>query len=416
MSPTKPESLARRYDAVRARTEALVEPLSPEDQQIQSMQSCSPTKWHLAHTTWFFETFVLLPRGVTPFDASYGFLFNSYYEDLGPRHGRPQRGLLSRPDAREVTEYRRVVDDRMGELLDSLSAHEIASLAPMLELGIAHEEQHQELVLTDILHAFAANPAKPAYRKASGPSEALDATPLRFAAFEGGLVEVGAGGSGFAFDNECPRHCAWLEPFALADRLVTVGEVKGFIADRGYETPSLWLAEGLDHVRAHGVTAPLYSRLEHGDWVTFSLEGERVARDDEPAGHLSFYEADAIARWLGGRLPSEIEWEHAAASASGTGHFLDEGPLRAAPASGAGVRQLYGDLWEWTRSAYAPYPGYAPAAGAVGEYNGKFMVNQMVLRGGSFATPPEHVRASYRNFWHPDTRFQFTGARVAKDA
>jgi ergothioneine biosynthesis protein EgtB len=420
----EPELLDRtrmreRFHAVRAATEALAAPLSAEDQQLQSMPACSPTKWHRAHTTWFWEAFVLEPRGVPPVHAGYGRLFNSYYEALGPRHPRPARGLLSRPTAAEVGVWREAVDARMDTLLATVDAPGLAALAPLLALGLAHEEQHQELLLTDILHAFAQSPLRPAYRGGGEGPTAVGA-PLAWVPYAEGPAWVGAEGSGFAFDNEGPRHRVWLAPYALATRLVTVGEARAFVEEGGYDTPSLWLSDGLDFVRAQGIRAPGYVTAEAGGWEVFGLDGVREARDDEPVAHLSFYEADAIARFLGARLPTEAEWENAAAcavaaGAPGGGNLRDSGALRPLPADGVGVTQLFGDVWEWTASAYAPYPAYKPAAGAVGEYNGKFMVNQLVLRGGSCFTPPGHVRPSYRNFWHPETRFQVTGLRLARD-
>jgi len=411
--------LIDHYQEVRALTERLAEPLSPEDQLLQSMPSCSPTKWHRAHTTWFFEAFVLRRLGVPPVDAHNDFLWNSYYEAVGARHPRPQRGLLSRPSLAEVAAYRRAVDGRMLEALATLDARALVDLVPIVRLGLAHEQQHQELVLTDILHALSLSPLRPAYRAAVAEAPGTPVA-LSFVPFEGGLVEIGAarGAHDFAFDNEEPRHRVWLEPFALANRLLTVGEVRAFIEAGGYTTPSLWLSEGWDWVRRERIEAPLHARLVDGAYRVFTLEGERDADDAEPAAHLSYFEADAIARFLGARLPSEAEWEHALGAGPVAGHFLDlSRPLRplAAEARDGAMTQRYGDAWVWTRSAYAPYPGYAPSAGALGEYNGKFMVNQMVLRGGSCFSPPGHLRASYRNFWYPDTRFQVTSVRLARD-
>ncbi len=409
----------RRFAHVRGATEQLAAPLSAEDQQLQSMPDASPIKWHRGHTTWFFDTFVLGPRS-GPVRPDYAAILNSYYEAVGPRHPRPARGLLSRPSAREIDDYRRAVDGRLLELIAGASDTDLDALVPLIELGLAHEEQHQELMLTDILHAFSQNPLLPRYREyapsatSAPPPPAVEAAP--FSAFEGGLVEVGAhGAAGFAFDNEQPRHRVWVEPFALAARLVTVSEVHAFIAEGGYRNPALWLSEGLDFVRANGIEAPLYARVEDGIYLVFGLDGLREAQGQEPAAHLSFYEADAIARFLGGELPTEHEWELVAARCPTQGNFRESGALRPLSArSGRWPDQLFGDVWEWTRSAYAPYPGYTPAAGALGEYNGKFMVSQMVLRGGSCFTPEGHVRASYRNFWPPHTRFQMAGLRVKK--
>lgn len=416
-SPSLRGRLRGRFEAVRAATEALAAPLTAEDQGLQSMADCSPTKWHRAHTTWFFEEFLLLPRGHEPVDARYRYLFNSYYEAVGPRQARPQRGLLSRPSAEEVGAYRRAVDGRMRGLLETLDDRALAAAAPLIELGLAHEEQHQELLLTDILHAFSQSPLLPAYRAAApSPAPRGGGEPLRFFPQEGGLVEVGARGPGFFFDNEGPRHRVWIEPFAIASRPITVGEVRAFLDAKGYETPSLWLSAGLDFVRQRGLQGPLHARHEDGVYRVFTLDGLREATDDEPASHLSYYEADAVARFLGGRLPTEMEWEFVASKvACDQGNFRESGALRPLPAgAGEGPGQLFGDVWEWTSSAYAPYPGFAPAAGAVGEYNGKFMVNQLVLRGGSCFSPRGHLRATYRNFWPADTRFQMTGARLAR--
>lgn len=413
-------AIAAVFAQTRARTEALAARLTPEDQQLQSMPDASPTKWHRAHTTWFFETFVLAPAGFEPVDATYGYLFNSYYDAVGARHARAKRGLLSRPTAAQVGEYRRVVDERVGRVLETSGADVLAKVLPIVELGIAHEEQHQELLLTDILHAFSESPARPAFQPASPEtSPVVVGGAPRFVAFEGGLHEVGARPGGpFVFDNETPRHKHWLEPFALADRLVTFGALRAFMKDGGYRNPSLWLSEGYDFVRAHGVEAPLHALLQDGELRVFSLRGVRTPADDEPVTHVSYYEADALARFLGARLPTEHEWEVAAARAPVSGNFLDDGALQARPAAAGGdpvVRQLYGDAWEWTRSSYEGYPGYEAPAGALGEYNGKFMVGQQVLRGGSCLTPRRHVRATYRNFWPPATRFQMTGIRLARD-
>jgi ergothioneine biosynthesis protein EgtB len=418
------DRLAALFVETRACTERLAAGLSAEDQQLQSMPDASPTKWHRAHTTWFFETFVLGAAGIDVVDARYAFLFNSYYEAAGPRHARAKRGLVSRPTAAEVGAYRRAVDARVVKLLAEGGADLLDRILPIVELGISHEEQHQELLLTDILHAFSENPLRPAVFESRDSKPMPNASDRNgaagFVSFDGGVHEIGARGSEpFVFDNERPRHKVWVEPFAMADRLLTVGELKGFIDAGGYATPSLWLQEGFDFVRAHALTSPLYSTYEGGELRVFTLHGERVASDADPVMHLSYYEADAIARFLGARLPTEAEWEIAAARRPVDGNFLDDGHLHPLPASRSaadegGVRQLFGDAWEWTSSSYEPYPGFEAPAGALGEYNGKFMVNQKVLRGGSCLSPKRHIRASYRNFWHPPTRFQMTGGRLAR--
>ena len=415
------DRLLELYASTRARTEDLAAGLSPEDQQIQSMPEASPTKWHRAHTTWFFEAFLLEPHGVAVVDTRYAFLFNSYYEALGPRHARPSRGILSRPNVEEIGDYRRRVDERVARLVRSAGGMQLPRIFRVLELGIAHEEQHQELLLTDILHAFSMNPLQPAFRpEAAAETDAAARAPLRFVPFDGGLCEIGAfEGLGFAFDNERPRHKRWLEPFVLANRLVTVRELKAFMDEGGYRTPSLWFSDGFAFVRDHGIASPLHTRYESGHLEVFTLSGRRVPGDDEPAAHVSYYEADALARFLGARLPTEAEWESVAMRRSERGNFADDGVLRPLPCRRAesdspDVRQVFGDVWEWTSSGYEPYPGYHAPQGALGEYNGKFMVNQVVLRGGSCLTPRRHVRASYRNFWHPHTRFQMTGVRLAR--
>ncbi|MDD3837419.1 MAG: ergothioneine biosynthesis protein EgtB [Phenylobacterium sp.] len=402
-----------RYRQVRARTLEIVAPLGPEDQVAQSMPDASPTKWHLAHTTWFFETFILQPLtgGWRPFDAAYGYLFNSYYETVGERQPRPLRGLLTRPSLEEVLAYRAFVDQRMETLLEQ-------ETPALLELGLAHEEQHQELILMDVLHLFAQSPLSPAYLEAPAPAPSEPAGEAGWVEFEGGLVEIGHDGRGFAFDNEGPRHKAWLEPFRLADRLVTNGEWLAFMADGGYRRAEFWLSEGWARVQAEGWAAPLYWREGDDGWLEMTLHGLRPVDPARPVHHVSYYEAEAFAAWAGRRLPTEAEWEHAAQAAPLAGRFLDPKDLAPAAATRGerGLRQMYGELWQWTRSAYAAYPGFRPAAGAVGEYNGKFMVGQMVLRGGACITPAGHVRASYRNFFYPHQRWMFAGLRLADDA
>jgi ergothioneine biosynthesis protein EgtB len=420
--PSSKAEIIANFRRVRAATERLAAPLSPEDQGLQSMPACSPTKWHRAHTTWFFETFLLSPQGVAPMHAEWGPLFNSYYVAAGPRGARPKRGMLSRPSAAEVGDYRRAVDARVVGLLEAATDAELGALASIVRLGLAHEEQHQELLLTDILHALSENPLRPAYRDVGAAPTTAAASPLAFDTFDGGVREIGAPSSApFCFDNEEPRHRVLAQPFLLARRLVTVGEWKAFADAGGYETASLWLSDGFDWARANDVRAPLYCTRDGGALVAFGFGGTRELGDDEPLTHVSFYEADAIARFLDARLPTEAEWELAATASPrdpAAGNFLEDDRLcpRPAPASDEGaMTQLFGDAWEWTSSAYAPYPGFRPRAGAVGEYNGKFMVNQIVLRGGSCLTPRGHVRPSYRNFWHPDTRFQMSGVRVARE-
>ncbi len=406
-----------RFDEVRADTERLAAPLSPEDQTVQSMPDVSPTKWHRAHVTWFFETFVLAENeaGFTPFQDQYWFLFNSYYEQVGPRYARPMRGVISRPGAYEVGDYRRNVDDRIRDLLDRVDEGTFAKLAPTIELGFHHEQQHQELLVMDIKHVLSLNPLQPTY---AGRPVAGDGTDrLGWVDIDGGLVEIGSEGGGFCFDNELPRHQQWLEPYRLADRLITNGEWLEFMADGGYRRPELWLSDGWARVNAEGWEAPFYWREADGVWFEHTLHGTTPLDASLPVCHLSHYEADAYATWAGKRLPTEAEWEHAARTYEVTGNLANRDsfhPRAAGPATG-GLRQLFGDCWEWTSSAYLPYPGFHPAAGAIGEYNGKFMSNQMVLRGGCALTPPGHTRASYRNFFPPGARWPVTGLRLADD-
>lgn len=399
------------YRNVRQTSLALAAPLSAEDCAIQSMPDASPVKWHLAHTTWFFETFVLVPHvpGYRPFDPAFGYLFNSYYNAIGERHPRPERGMLSRPSLDEVRAYREHVDAAMGA----------ASNVPhaLVELGLHHEQQHQELILTDLKHMLSRNPLRPAYQK-QWPLTPIRARAPNWVGFAGGLHEIGHGGAGFAFDNETPRHKVWLEDYEIASHPVTHGDFLDFIADGGYRRPQLWLSAGWDLVRARGWEAPEYWTRRDGTWHTFTLHGEVRVDRNTPICHVSFFEAEAYARWAGARLPTEAEWEVAARNTPLGGNFLESGALhplalREDPPAGQ-LAQMFGDVWEWTRSDYAPYPGYRPAEGAVGEYNGKFMCAQYVLRGGSCATPASHIRATYRNFFPPEARWQFSGLRLAK--
>jgi ergothioneine biosynthesis protein EgtB len=418
----KAEELGPRLEATRRLSARLAEGLAAEDQVVQSMPEASPTKWHLAHTSWFFETFVLesFEPGYRPFHAKFRELFNSYYEAVGPMHPRPQRGLLSRPAVAEVMRYRAHVDAAMQEFLIR-GAGEAA--AARIELGLQHEQQHQELVLTDLLHAFAQNPLRPSYREATALPSAprpekgsQAAAPARWIGFGGGVGAIGHTGPGFAFDNELPRHELLVRPFELASRPVTCGELAEFIDDGGYHRPELWLADGWATARALAWRAPAYWERHDDAWFAMTLDGMQPVVDAAPASHLSYYEADAFARWRGARLPTEAEWELAARGAPAAGNTLGSGALRPLPArGGGGLEQLVGDVWEWTASPYAPYPGYAPATGAVGEYSGKFMCNQMVLRGGSALTPDGHARVTYRNFFYPAARWQMTGLRLARD-
>jgi ergothioneine biosynthesis protein EgtB len=415
-------SLAGRYREVRGHTEALAAPLSAEDQTVQSMPDVSPTKWHRAHTSWFFETFLLEPGlpGYAVADPAYAYLFNSYYEALGTRHPRPERGLLSRPGIGEIAAYRSHVDEAMGRLLDDLAMRPEARRAALVELGLHHEQQHQELLLMDIKHVLSRNPLAPVYREAAPAAVAAAVTgpPPGGGWIEhaGGPVEVGHGGDGFAFDNESPRHVAQLVPFAVSAGLVTCGQWADFVEDGGYRRPELWLSDGWQAVQSQGWEAPLYWRRDGAGWRVFTLHGEQPLEPTEPVVHVSYYEADAFAHWAGARLPTEAEWEAVAAEHGGRSPFLHAGDagavLHPRPGRSSG---LLGEVWQWTASAYLPYPGFRPAEGAVGEYNGKFMVNQMVLRGGCCVTPAGHVRPTYRNFFPPSARWAFSGLRLARD-
>ncbi|GAB0149637.1 ergothioneine biosynthesis protein EgtB [Marichromatium sp. PS1] len=409
--------LADEFRRVRALTEHLCEPLAIEDYGLQVVPEASPPKWHLAHVSWFYETFLLLPSldGYRPFDPRFAHLFNSYYEQTGSGFWpRAERGLLSRPRVEEVYDYRRHVDAAMLRLIECCEAERWARVELRLRIGLNHEQQHQELLLTDIKRNLAHNPLRPAYRADLAAPPPGVPEPLDWVSFDGGLVEIGAGPEGFAYDNERPRHRAFLEPFALADRLVSNAEFLAFVEDGGYHDPAHWLSDGWARVRAEGWEAPLYWERVDGQWQTLTLGGMRPLDPAEPVCHVSYYEADAYASWAGKSLPTEAQWEHAAAGVERAGNFLDSGLLHPRPARGSGLRQLFGDLWEWTASAYLAYPGYRAPGGAIGEYNGKFMCNQMVLRGGSCVSSRDHLRLSYRNFFYPHERWQFKGFRLAE--
>jgi ergothioneine biosynthesis protein EgtB len=399
-------------------TERLALPLSPEDCQVQSMPDASPVKWHLAHTTWFFETFVLAPHavGFESFHPAFGYLFNSYYNAVGDRLARPRRGLITRPGLALVYEYRSSIDRAMEAFLESAGDELPAEVKDKLELGLNHEQQHQELILTDIKHALAQNPLRPAYQPGAEISQAGNVRPMAWSPLGGGIRWIGHDGGRFAFDNEGPRHRVYVEPFELGTRLVTCGEYCAFIDDGGYRRPELWLSDGWNAVNREGWAGPLYWEQQKSGWWIMTLKGFRQLSEAEPVCHVSYYEADAFARWAGARLPTEAEWESAAEPQTALGNLLEQGHFHPRAAAGDDeIAQMFGDVWEWTASPYTPYPGLQPAAGALGEYNAKFMCNQLVLRGGSCATPASHIRATYRNFFPPDARWQFTGIRLAKD-
>ncbi|MDB6057560.1 MAG: hypothetical protein JWO95_1404 [Verrucomicrobiales bacterium] len=416
---TPKPGLGRRFRDVRCFSEKICEPLEPEDYVIQTMPEASPTKWHMAHTSWFFETFVL-KRFVPDYDSrhpQYNFLFNSYYNAVGPFFSRPHRGLLSRPTVKEVFQYRSDIDLLVSELIESADEPLLEKLESIITLGVNHEQQHQELMVTDIKNVFWHNPLRPGYRNRQ-PLKASSVPVMQWLTFEAGIHSIGHNGPGFSFDNEGPRHRVFVESFGLGSRLVTNSEFLEFIEDGGYRRSELWLSLGWNAVNEKHWSSPLYWEKREGKWFTMTLAGMTELVPEEPVCHVSLFEADAFARWSGGRLPTEQEWEIASAQSSLEGNFADRelfhvGPLTSS--NGCEFAQMFGDVWEWTQSSYSPYPGYAPAPGALGEYNGKFMCNQYVLRGGSCATSQLHIRRTYRNFFPPDARWQFTGIRLAKD-
>ncbi len=414
------EEALNLYQAVRGDSEQICRPLAIEDYVIQTVPEVSPAKWHLAHVSWFFETFILAEylSDYAVFHPSYRYLFNSYYEQVKDGYfPRPRRGLLSRPTVEEVYRYREHVDQHIRHLLHVADDQIWPYLVVRLAIGLNHEQQHQELLLTDLKHNFAMNPLRPPYREDLTPAAPRPAPPSQWLDYPGGLREIGHAGEGFAYDNERPRHQVFLQGFRLASRLVTNGEYLAFMEDGGYRRPELWLSDGWRTLKQNGWQAPLYWEQINNEWWNYTLGGMRAVNPDEPVCHVSYYEADAYATWAGRRLPGEAEWEVAAQSLPPEGNLRNTDCLHPRPAEGeAGLSQAYGDVWEWTRSAYSPYPGYRPPAGALGEYNGKFMCNQQVLRGGSCATPPGHVRATYRNFFYPHERWQFKGFRLADDA
>ena len=422
----RPPTLAERYDAVRARTEWLCEPLETEDMVVSSMPDVSPTKWHLAHTSWFFETFVLAAHDAayrSP-DARYAFLFNSYYVQAGERHCRAQRGLATRPTVPQVIAYRAHVDEAMRRLLARIAGDVAHPAASLIELGLHHEQQHQELLLTDIKHVLWMNPLRPTYREQANTAGAeAESASEGWHSIAEGVYAIGHEGAGFAFDNEGPRHRVFLEPFRIATRLATNGDYLRFVEDGGYRRPELWLSAGWGAVQERRWAAPLYwERAPDGAWTDFTLNGTRALEGpalDEPVTHVSYFEADAFARWAGRRLPTEFEWEVAATGAPVDGQFVEGGrfhPAAAPSKADSPLAQLYGDAWQWTQSPYVGYPNYRAPAGAIGEYNGKWMADQWVLRGASCATPRSHARRTYRNFFPSDARWQFTGIRLADGA
>lgn len=417
------QNLIESYKKVREFSHTLAEPLEIEDYVIQSMPDVSPTKWHLAHTSWFFETFVLAKsiKNYKSPNPQYAYLFNSYYVQAGERHYRPKRGLISRPTVEETYSYRNHVDENMIGLMENADGKFWKNLSHVIEIGIHHEQQHQELILTDIKHVLSENPLRPAYvkEKTKNSSKSTKKPKSAWVGFDGGVYSIGHGGEGFGYDNEYPLHKVYLEPFSLKTTLVTNGEYMEFIDDGGYETPEIWLSEGWATVEGNGWKAPFYWEKTGRKWQEFTLNGMKGIDPSEPVSHLSYFEADAFARWSGARIPTEAEWEVAASGLPVEGNFVEDTKFHPSALNGGskvkGLKQMYGDVWEWTSSPYVSYPGFKTLPGALGEYNGKFMCNQMVLRGGSCATSKSHIRKTYRNFFPPDARWQFMGLRLAKD-
>jgi len=424
---TDSATLPRRFATVRAQTEQFCEPLHTEDFVVQTEAHVSPTKWHLAHTSWFFETFVLEPHldGFEPLNEQYAYLFNSYYIQAGERHCRDRRGYISRPTVEEVFQYRAFIDEQVHTLLDQADADAMDTIAPLIELGIHHEQQHQELMVTDMKHVLSVNPLRPAYRDDLPEAHPNEPMPLRWVDVDEALYEIGYDGDGFHYDNETPRHRTYVQPFQISNRLITNREYMAFMEDDGYARPELWLSAGWAAVQEREWTEPYYWERHEGEWYVYTLGGMREVNPDAPVCHLSYFEAEAFARWADARLPTEAEWEVAAEGLPVQGNFVEANTYHPQaisadapghmPTHGNGpLHQMYGDVWEWTQSHYSPYPGYKPLSGALGEYNGKFMCGQFVLRGGSCATSKTHIRPTYRNFFHPDEAWQFMGVRLAR--
>lgn len=411
--------LSEQYQSIRQFTERLCEPLIIEDYIIQSMPDVSPTRWHIAHVSWFFETFVLNPyaSNYKPINPKYKYLFNSYYIAVGERYPRPLRGLLSRPNVHEIFEYRKHIDENMMVFINQIDDAKLTELTLLIETGLHHEQQHQELMLTDIKHVFSVNPLYPVYREVTRP-QVDEVAAMKWIPYEEGIFSIGHGDNSFCYDNETPRHRVFLEPFEFGSRLITNGEYMDFMEDDGYKRADLWLSMGWDTVNQNEWESPLYWLKQDGEWYEFSLNGLQKVNPHEPVCHVSYYEADAFARWKDARLPTEAEWEVVAQDAVIQGNFVDDGMYHTAALIEADANkpaQMYGDAWEWTQSSYSPYPGYKAPKGAIGEYNGKFMCNQFVLKGGSCATTLSHIRPTYRNFFYPPDRWQFMGIRLVKD-